>query len=113
MSVSLVNSGGDNVQTDMSMELSRFQPLNRPHSPVDVSGDLHVVVESPSHYEAPAVPVNILALIERVVPMSQIFALPFVQLSPNRVCEDYTCETVDVFPVYQVSPDTTGYIPAT
>ena len=55
VSVSLVNSD-DNDQTNMAMELSRFQPLNHPHSPVDVSGDSQVVAESPSTYEAPAVP---------------------------------------------------------
>ena len=58
MSVSSVDSG-DNNQTDLSLQLSRFQPLNRPHSPVDISSDSQVVVESPSPYEAPAVPVYI------------------------------------------------------
>ena len=43
---------------------------------------------------------------------SQISALSSVQLSPNRVREDYTYDTVDVFLVFQVSPDTAKYIPA-
>ena len=48
----------------MAVELSQFQPLNRPQSPVNISSDSQVVVvESPSHYEAPAVQVNISALI--------------------------------------------------
>ena len=34
-------------------------------------------------------------------------------MSPNRVCEDYTYDTVDVFPVFQISPDATEYLPAT
>ena len=51
-------------------------------------------------------PVNISAQIESVVQLSQISAFSSVQLSPNRVREDYTYDTVDVFPVFQVSPDT-------
>ena len=43
---------------------------------------------------------------------SQFLGLSSVQLSPNRVCEDHSCEIVDVFPVYQASSDTTGYLPA-
>ena len=70
-------------------------------------------MESPSHYEAPAVPVSILALIESVVQLSQIYALSSVQLSPNRVREDYSYDIMDVFPVFQVSPEIDGYIPAT
>ena len=110
MSVSSVNSG-DDEQTNMSLELSRFE-LNWPTSPVH-SGASQVVVESPSHYEAPAVPVVILELLDSVVQMSQLSALSYVQLSPDRVHEDCTSESVDVFPVYQVSPDNTGYLPAT
>ena len=34
-------------------------------------------------------------------------------MSPNRVREDYTYDIVDVFPVFQVSPDATEYLPAT
>ena len=55
---------------------------------------------------------SILALID-VVQMSQVSGLSSIQLSPNRVCEHFSCVTVDVFPVYQVSPDITGYLPAT
>ena len=64
VSVSSVNSG-DDEQTDISLELSRFEPLNHPTSPVH-SGASQVVVESPSHYEAPAVPVAISALLDSV-----------------------------------------------
>ena len=66
VSVSSVDSG-DNGKTDVSPQLSRLQPLNRSHSPVDISSDSQVVVESPSHYEVPAVPVNISAFVESVV----------------------------------------------
>ena len=97
----------------MSLQLSRFQPLNRSHSPVDISSDSQVVVESPSHYEAPAVPVNISVLVESIVQLSQISALSSVQLSPNWVHEDYSYDTMDVFPVFQVSPEIDRYLPAT
>ena len=58
-------------------------------------------------------PVNISALVDSVVQLSQISALPSVQLSPNRACEDYSFDTLDVFPIFQVSPETDGYLPAT
>ena len=74
VSVSLEDFGDDGP-IDESLPLSQFQPLNRSSSPVDVSSDLHVVVESPSHYEVPAMPVNISAFVESVVQLSQISAL--------------------------------------
>ena len=70
-------------------------------------------MESPSHNEAPAVPVNILALVESVVQLSQISAFSSVQLSPKRMREDYSYDTIDVFPVFQVTPEIDGYLPAT
>ena len=51
------------VITIKQLELSRFQPLNRPHSLVDISSDSQVVMELPTHYETPAVAVDISALI--------------------------------------------------
>ena len=67
----------------MDMDLCQFWSLSLPHSPVDVCGDSQIVVESPSHYDPPVVPVNILVLLDSVVQMSQIYGLLFVQLSPN------------------------------
>ena len=72
-----------------------------------------IMVESPSHYGAPDVPVDVPALFDTVACMSQVSAFSSVLLSPNRVREDCTPMTADVFPIYQVSPDTTGYQPAT
>ena len=112
MSVSSVNSGDDD-QTDVAIEVSRFRPMNHPDTPVNISSDSQLVVEFPSHYEAPAVPVTISALMESVVQLSHISALSSVQLSPNRVREDYIYETVDVSPMFQVSRDTAEYLPAT
>ena len=71
-----------------SLELCRFQPLNQPHLTVDISSDLQVVVES-----ATPVPVNISAFVDRMMQSSQISALSSVQLSPNRMCEEYSFNT--------------------
>ena len=54
-----------------------------------------------------------MVLAESVVHLSQIYALSSVLMSPNRVWEDYTFDTVDVFLVFQVSPDDTQYLPVT
>ena len=43
----------------------------------------------------------------------KISALSSIQLSPNRVSEDDTYNTVYIFPVFQVSPDAAEYLPAT
>ena len=58
------------------------------------------VVESPSHYPAPAEPVE----------LSAVFS---VLISPNRVRENCSSVSLDVYPVYEVSPDTMGYVPST
>ena len=58
-------------------------------------------------------PVTILALIESVVHLSQISALSSVQLSPNRVREDFRYGTVYAFPMFQVSPDAAEYLAVT
>ena len=57
---------GDDVQSDVSMVLSRFQPLNRPYSPVDISSDSQVVVESPRLYETPAEPLDMSTFVDMV-----------------------------------------------
>ena len=87
VSISSVNSG-DGDTTDIVMEVSQIQPLNRPQSPV--TSHLQLVVESPSHYQAPAVPISITALVESVVHFSQISELSSVPMSPKRVREDFT-----------------------
>ena len=100
-SVSSGTSGADE-QSDMLCELSRFRPVDIHVSPIP-DNDSQDVVESPSHY----------VLLDTVAHMSQVSALLSVQLSTNRVREECTSATTDAFPVYQVSPDTTGYLPAT
>ena len=43
---------------------------------------------------------------------SQVSQLSSVQLSPNRVQEDYDFDTIDVFPMYAASPRNDGYFPS-
>ena len=57
------------------------------------------VVESQSHYPAPADPVVLSAVSSMLI-------------SHNRVLEDCSSVTLDVYPVYEMSPDTTDYLPA-
>ena len=47
----------------------------------------------------------------RVAQLYQVYGLSSIQLSPNRGCEDYAYNILDVFPVFQVSPDAEGYFP--
>ena len=58
------------------------------------------VVESPLHYVTPSEPVV-------------LSAVSSIMISPNRVREDCMLVTRDTDPVFEVSPDTTGYVPAT
>ena len=86
VSISPVNSD-DGDPPDMIVEASWIQPLNRPQTPVN--NDLQLVVESPSHYEVPTVPITILALVESSVQLSQIYALSSVPMSPYGIL---TCD---------------------
>ena len=74
-------------------------PPSETGSPVSASVS-SCVVESPSHYVTPSEPVV-------------LSAVSSVMISPNRVREDCTLVTRDTDPVFEVSPDTTGYVPAT
>ena len=52
---------------------------------------------------------------EPVLPVPEqvvLSAISSVRISPNQVQVDCSSETL-VYPVYQVSPDTSGYVPAT
>ena len=84
---------------DMVDELFRFQPLHAPMSPV--SSNISIgAVESPSHYPATAEPVV-------------LSAVSSTQVSPSQVWEERSSVTLDVFPVYEESPDSSYYVPAT
>ena len=58
-------------------------------------------------------PVVISELLDSVAQMSRASALSSGQLSPNGEREDWTSETVDVFPIYQAFPDNAEYYPVT
>ena len=96
LSPGAVNREGvsSDVQSDTSMVLSRF------HSAVDISSDSQIVVESTTLYDAPAEPLDMSTVVHRVAQLSQVSGLSSVQLSPHRVCEDYTHNTLDVFPLF-------------
>ena len=62
---------GEVEQADVSCELSQFQPLNPPTSPVHISNS-QIVVESPSYYEVPVMPAAISELLDSVAQMSRV-----------------------------------------
>ena len=63
--------------------------------------------------KAPAEPLDMSTFVDGVAKLSQVSGLSSVQLSPNKVCEDYANDTLDVFPIFQVSPEPEGYFPDT
>ena len=66
-----------------------------------------IVVESLTSYEAAVGFTDECPAADRAGPL-----LPSVQLSPNWVWEDYDFDTIDVFPMYVVSPRNDGYFPS-
>ena len=82
---------------DLLDELFQFRSLNGPLSPVPDCVSLSVV-ESPSHYPALAEPVV-------------LSTISFAHISPNLVREVGSSGTLDVYPFYEVSPDTMCDIP--
>ena len=96
------------VDLDMSTITSRFSPLNSPVSMVSVD---QVIVELPTPYDAPVVPLEISHLATLNPQESQVSRWSSAQLSPNRVREDFDFNTLDVLSVFMVSPRTDGYLP--
>ena len=103
------------VCSDMSTIRSRFSPLNSLVSPVSMESVDWVVVESPpsnvtlvAHLDTPPVTNLVVPLVSRE---SQESHLSSVQLLPNKVRVDYDIDTLDVFPVFSVSPRSDGYQP--
>ena len=94
---------------------SRFLPLRSPVSPVSPDGVEQVVVESSTPYDVPVVAFNISSVGEQLEIRnpreSRESPLSSVPLSPNRVSGDFDFGTMDVFPVFTVSPNTDGYLP--
>ena len=85
---------------DLEDKLCRFRPLQAPVSPVSVVASVGVM-ESPSRYP------------ERTVPsvLSAVSSSAWVSSGQDR--EVSSAATLDVFPVYEQSPDTSYYVPAT
>ena len=107
---------GEVVALGMSTITSRFSPLNLRQSPVSVLSVPQIVVESPTSYEAPMGSKNVCPAADQVVRLlpqeSQVSQLLSVQLSPNRVRENYDFDTMDVFSVYTVSSRNDKYFPS-
>ena len=99
---------GEVVALGMSTITSRFSPLNPQQSPVSMLSVPQVVVKSATSYEAPMGSNDVCLAADWVLPLlhqeSQVSQLSSVQLSPNRVREDYDFDAMDVFPVFPVSP---------
>ena len=85
---------------DLEDELSRFRPLQAPVSPVSVVASMGVM-ESPSRY------------LEPVVPSVNSAVSSSVRVSSVQDREVSSAVTIDVFPVYELSPDTSYYVPET
>ena len=66
-----------------------------------------IVVGSPTSYKAPVGFTEECLAVDRAalfLPQeSQVSQLLSMQLSPNRVQEDYDFDTIDIFPIYTVS----------
>ena len=89
---------GEIVGSGMATTMSRFSALNPRWSPL--SSVPHIVVESPTSYEAPVGFKDEYPAADRAGPLlSQESQLSSVQLSTNRVREDYDFDTMDVFPI--------------
>ena len=101
--------------SDMSTITSRFLPLKPPVSPVSMESVDQVVIESPTSYDAPVAALDMATVAEwletRNPQESQVSHLSSVQLSPNRVREDFDLGTLDVFPVFAAPLETNGYLP--
>ena len=95
--------------------MSRFSPLNPPGSPASMVSVDQVVVDSPTSYDTPVVHLEISPVADHLAIFNpqelQVLRLSSVQLLPNRVREDFDFNTLDVFPMFAVSPRTDRYLP--
>ena len=97
------------MDSDTCSIMSLFSPLNPLGSPVSMVNVDQVVVELlTSHsYDTPVVQLEISPIADHLATLNplewQVSRLSPVQLSPNRVCEDFDFNTLDVFPVFAVS----------
>ena len=89
------------VVSGMATTTSQFLPLSPRRSPV--SSVPQIVVESPTSYEAPMGFTDECPAADRAGPF-----LP----QESQVREDYNFDTIDVLPMYAVSPRNDGYFPS-
>ena len=92
----MISVDSSDSDLDSSEVHSSTCSLSVPGSPTS-SGASICVVESPSHYPTPDEPV-------------MLSAVSSVLISPNRFREDCVSVTAEVYPVFEVSPDTTGSV---
>ena len=86
--IAVISVHSSDRDPDSLDELCQSRSLIEPMSPVPVGVSFRVV-ELPLHYQAPAEPVV-------------LSAVSSVLISPNRVREDCSSATLDVYPVYEV-----------
>ena len=94
--ITVISVDSSNSDPDSSEDNSSTGSSSVPGSPTS-SGTLVCVVVSPSHYLTPDEPVV-------------LSAASSVLISLNRVREDCVSVTAEVYPVFEVSPDTTGSV---
>ena len=94
--ITVISVDSSNGDPDSSEDHSSTGSSSVPGSPTSSSTSGCVVV-SPSHYPTPEEPVVLSAASSMVI-------------SPNRVREDCVSVTAEVYPVFEVSPDTTGSV---
>ena len=97
--LTVISVHSSDTDPDSSEEDCLSHSRNKSTSPVpaDVHGE---VLESPSHYPTPAEPV-------------ELSSVSSVLISPNRDRENCSSGSLDMNPVFEVSPDTTGLVQAT
>ena len=102
--ISVHSSDSDPDQSD---ELCQFRPLNGPLSPISAS------------VSPPAEPVALSALLARRSFSAAghrgttVAAICLIIQAAISKLEDCASVTLDMYPIYEVSPDTTCYVPAT
>ena len=97
--LAIMSEFSSDTYPDMEDVLCRFQPLQAALSPLSTTTEM-VMLTSSSHYPAPAVTVV-------------LSAVSSARVSPDPIREVYSLGTLDVFPTYEQSPDTSLYVLAT
>ena len=95
----IMSEFSSDTDPDMEDELCRFQPLQAPVSPLSTTTSVGVMA-SPSCYPAPTISVG-------------PAAVSSTRVLHELVREVYSSGALDVFPVYEPSPDTSLYVPVT